>query len=637
MNIQKNSQDIAVFDNVWGKITISPEFARIIQLDEVQALKYKKQLGMTSRNPIFSGGYHTRYDHAIGVYHVATKLIKACKERFGGYFKISSQEENAFYLSALLHDLGHRVGSHAFERISKTSHENETYKAISNLAVIIDSTFGEGTCKYVLEILDEKKRVKKENELRESDKIDLLFVLSELMVGSVDIDRIDYISRDYLNIYGEKKDFSVLFNYMELELINNRPKIVFNEQALNILEDYLITRFRLYNDVHFHPYVMIQDEYFKTFILKNYNPNDINIYKTETEINQMISLNNSHSMNGYKMSERIKDILDKGDFSEICYRKFNSSKEANIFFIKLSTIIDNIIEEKVDFCKYIVRKVTVYDKAKNSILLKLNHEIKDITSVSRIIKDKISQNTICIYVDLALLKYYLDVKKSMDCLKISKVIEEVISLFESSDKEIEYKFTVSEDKREDVIDKIIDKYSLSSVYKEQVNHDIYYYIPGIFEPKDGSIRIREVDGKIKPTIKFALEDETSITKRYEYNFSDISKEEFYNVAKKILEEKGYQIQGNIKDSERIKIDTLRKLYTMRFKGSIIELALDKSQYKSLNNDERVNDMMIEIELKEGHTLDLWEFVSDLKETIGKDSLIDCTNSKLSRAVTLLNK
>lgn len=629
MGFYESYEAMSVFDNVWGEIVIPADFVKVLRHPTVQALKFKKQLGMTVRNPKFTGGFHTRYDHAIGVYYIATKLIAACKLRFGDAFKITKKEENAFYLSALLHDLGHRVGSHAFERIAKTSHENETYAAILSMQDFIDSIFGEGTCKYIIEILNDKNRVKKEIAQREGDKIDLLFVLSELMVGSVDIDRIDYISRDYLNIYGERKDFSLLFNYMELELINNRPKIVFNEGALIIIEDYLITRFRLYNDVHFHPYVMIQDEYFKKFVLEHFRPEDIDVNYSETKMNYLIST----AVSCVITKKRYIDVLDYGDFSKIRYKKFNSKEQAEVFSLKLSTLID--IKYSI-FCGYLSRKVTVYDKEKNSIFIKSGSEINDITELSRIIKDKISQNTICIYVDLELLENAMR-NSGISQEDVLEKLKQVVDLFEKSDKEIEYKFTVVSEKRKDIILNTVAKYSkLSDREIIQNNYDVYYLIPG-FEPKDGSIRIRKVEGSIKPTIKFSLKDGTSITKRDEHNFSDLSETEFLKVASDILKARGVDVPDDLNDYQMVMVNTARRLYRIQFNSSVIELALDKSIYRNANEDKTKFDTMIEVELKQGNTLDLWEFVNELKAYLGKDGLVDCSESKLSRAIRMLNE
>lgn len=616
-------EELTVIDNAWGKITLPPKFVKILNHPVVQALKYKKQLGMTVKNPAFIGGHHTRYDHAVGVYYVATKLVAVCKEKFGNFFEISSKEENAFYLSAFLHDLGHRVGSHAFERISTISHEEETYAAIISLKELIDSTFVEGTCDYVLEILNDKNRIKRENAQKQSDKIDLLFVLSELMVGSVDIDRIDYIIRDYLNLYGEKKDFSVLFDYMELELISNRPKIVFNSEALDILEDYLMTRFRLYNEAHFHPQVIIQDEYFKMFVLSKFSPENIHLLFTDTQMDYEISASSPSSV----FEHRYKDVLEYGDFSEICYRKFNQKEQAQIFFLKLSQLIET---ESVNYCGYLERKVTVYDKYKNSILLKNDNETNDITVLSKIIKNKILQNTICIYVDLVLLENYLKEEgKSLD------IIEKVYELFKQSDKEIEYKFIASDDKREEVISLLVEKYSkLISSVDTQINEDKYYYVPGVFDPKDGSVRVRCVDGNLKPTIKFSLKDETSLTKRDEHNFSNLSEEEFLSVANEILKQKGFEVDL-ARESIMVNVKTKRRLYKINFKSSVIELALDKSIYSYFNDSKEYCDTMIEVELKHGKTLELWEFVNNLRESLGKECLIECTESKLSRAFKFL--
>ena len=60
-----------VYDILHGNIIIDDLAKRIIETDEFQRLRYIKQLGCC--NYIFPSAVHTRFEHSLGVYHLAKK------------------------------------------------------------------------------------------------------------------------------------------------------------------------------------------------------------------------------------------------------------------------------------------------------------------------------------------------------------------------------------------------------------------------------------------------------------------------------------------------------------------------------------------------------------------------------------
>ncbi len=70
--------------DIWGKIVIEKEFENVIRAREYEDLKSKTQLGLNcSPNAI-----HTRYQHSLGVYYLACKLIDICKRKFSHILNI---------------------------------------------------------------------------------------------------------------------------------------------------------------------------------------------------------------------------------------------------------------------------------------------------------------------------------------------------------------------------------------------------------------------------------------------------------------------------------------------------------------------------------------------------------------------
>ena len=592
-------------DYVWGSIVFDSRFDEMVKC--ISCLKEKRQLGLTYRNPYIVGGNHSRYEHSIGTYHVATLFINACK-KFKEYFEISDMDANAFCLSALFHDLGHGAYSHAFERFSNTVHEEETISKVLLLEKKIDNLFGVGMCNKVISILRNSYSIKKDGNYDISETPDLAFVLSALMSGAIDVDRIDYLSRDSLNVYGKTKDFTDIFSYMEIDLVNDAPKIVFDQRCIPILEDYFLTRFRNYSDIYFQEFTNVLDKYFEYFIRDNYTKGEITPDLEESRVDMEIK-------NGPYKTHRAKrsaEVIRGEGHDSILIRSFENQTDLNVFIAKLSSIVDL---DDYYFSK-IIRKVVIYDSKKNNVLIKIGDKVVDFSEVSQIIKDKISKEIISVFVDLNLLEdkfQELEIRKKD--LKVT--IKKIKNLFNSSIYEVEKKFLIDPSD----MDKIANLINSMSPLDETTNIDLYFSYPNM--PSEISIRLREDK---EYTIKLPATDSTSLTKRQEHPFDkDLTQEEFLDKARYILTENGYQIDGQIFKS--LSIVTRRLKCELKIKYSTLEVAIDSSEYTSRVRKD--TDQMIEIELKAGNAIDLWYFVESIRK---KFKLVECHDSKYSRAI-----
>src|SRR5271157_1828637 len=67
-----------IYDTIHGHITISALACRIIDSPEFQRLRYLHQLGTCYY--IFPSSTHTRFEHSIGTYHLAGKILKVIGE-----------------------------------------------------------------------------------------------------------------------------------------------------------------------------------------------------------------------------------------------------------------------------------------------------------------------------------------------------------------------------------------------------------------------------------------------------------------------------------------------------------------------------------------------------------------------------
>jgi putative nucleotidyltransferase with HDIG domain len=96
---------IKLRDPVHNFISFDAEEVKVIDLDILQRLRAIRQLAMAYL--VYPGALHTRFDHTLGVAHVAGQMADE--------LALDGQERRLVRLAALLHDIGHGPFSHVSE------------------------------------------------------------------------------------------------------------------------------------------------------------------------------------------------------------------------------------------------------------------------------------------------------------------------------------------------------------------------------------------------------------------------------------------------------------------------------------------------------------------------------------------
>jgi HD superfamily phosphohydrolase len=243
-----------MYDIIHGNISIDPLAKRIIDTEEFQRLRSIKQLGCC--NYVFPSATHTRFEHSIGVYHLACKYIDILNQEQEYY---NCTESKCVKVAALIHDLGHGPYSHLFDDLFDQEKHHE-YRSIQ-IFKYIDKKYNFGFTEQEVEMIDMMIRPGKDIPL---DKKYLYQIVSN--PNGIDVDRFDYIMRD-IKMTG--------LNYgIEYERIMNHSKItdneiVFSEKVKTNIDDFFRIRFIMHKEIYNHRTVrgieFMMKEYIRTF------------------------------------------------------------------------------------------------------------------------------------------------------------------------------------------------------------------------------------------------------------------------------------------------------------------------------------------------------------------------------------
>jgi hypothetical protein len=210
-------------DPIHGTIKIDRLAMRLLDTPQVQRLRRIKQLGFA--NLVYPGANHTRFEHSIGVMHIARLLSDKLSE--------NEQTKKEIVVAALLHDIGHAPLSHSSERIVKKylKLEHEDVEHLIRGSEIEDILSEEGLrLGKIIEHVKGRSRI-------------------GIVSGDIDADRMDYLVRDsyYTGVaYG-------VFDIMRLiDKTYFDGELLINAGGLRAAESLLISRFMMYPTVYFH-------------------------------------------------------------------------------------------------------------------------------------------------------------------------------------------------------------------------------------------------------------------------------------------------------------------------------------------------------------------------------------------------
>ena len=231
-------------DPVHGFITIDdPGILDIIAHPYYQRLRRIRQMALAPL--IYPGAVHTRLLHSLGAYHLMCRAVDELRNKG---VDISPEEAFAVKAAILLHDTGHGPFSHALEHalVKDISHEGVSLKIMQCLDKEMDGKLG-----LAIRVF--------------ADQYDKPF-LHQLISGQVDMDRLDYLSRD---TYFTGVSEGVIGYDRILQMLTVKDnQLMIEEKGIYSIEKFLISRRQMYWQVYMHKTVLAAEKMLVKIMLR---------------------------------------------------------------------------------------------------------------------------------------------------------------------------------------------------------------------------------------------------------------------------------------------------------------------------------------------------------------------------------
>ena len=223
-------------DPIYGFITVDdPLLFDIINHPWYQRLRRIYQMALAQM--VYPGAVHTRLHHSLGAYHLITLAIQDLKNK---NIEITSEEETAAKAAILLHDIGHGPFSHALENIlvPGVHHEDISLQIMHRL----NKEFN-GKLSMAISIFT--------NQYPKQ-------FLHQLISGQLDVDRMDYLTRD--SFFTGVSEGVIGYDRILKMLTVYEGQLMIEEKGLYSVEKFLVARRQMYWQVYLHKTVLAAEK-----------------------------------------------------------------------------------------------------------------------------------------------------------------------------------------------------------------------------------------------------------------------------------------------------------------------------------------------------------------------------------------
>ncbi len=229
-------------DPVYGFITINdPLIFDIIAHPFYQRLRRIHQMALAYL--VYPGAVHTRLHHSLGAYHLMCNAINELKTKG---VEITPDEEVAAKAAILLHDVGHGPYSHALENVLLPGVHHETISL--RIMQHLNTEMG-GKLQLAIDIFTNKYTKK---------------FLHQLISGQLDVDRMDYLTRD--SFFTGVSEGVIGYDRIIKMLVVSNGELMVEEKGIYSIEKFLVSRRQMYWQVYLHKTVLAAEQMLKKIV-----------------------------------------------------------------------------------------------------------------------------------------------------------------------------------------------------------------------------------------------------------------------------------------------------------------------------------------------------------------------------------
>ena len=243
-------------DPIHGFIKISKRERDLIDTEVLQRLRRIRQLAMTFL--VYPGAVHTRFDHSIGVMHVAGRICTKLQELNSA--RICDEDVDRVRFAALLHDVGHGPFSHVSEHLLK-----KYAPADADTGQILEKIHE----KITVDIVESDLQI---GEILSQDERQFVIAMIEgqeawdwrrdVVSSELDADKMDYLLRDcyFTGVkYGEYDLEKVIESFL-IDTNETETALAISSKGIYALEQLLLARYHMTQQVYWHRVSLISNE-----------------------------------------------------------------------------------------------------------------------------------------------------------------------------------------------------------------------------------------------------------------------------------------------------------------------------------------------------------------------------------------
>jgi uncharacterized protein len=239
-SVLPGSKDRVFRDPVHGLIEFKGEhreLAAVLDTRAMQRLRRIKQMGWAWL--VYPGAEHSRFGHALGAYHIATRITDQ--------LALDPAIKRHVVVAALIHDVGHGPFSHAWEHVF-TGSDHEAWGA----RIVAEDPELHTTLEALAPGLSEAVRGFWTKAYRPA-------FARKLVSSQLDVDRLDYLLRDghYSGAGYATYDLDWIVHALQVQTVRGgeadpEDLVVDYRRGMYAVEQYLFARSYMYAQVYHH-------------------------------------------------------------------------------------------------------------------------------------------------------------------------------------------------------------------------------------------------------------------------------------------------------------------------------------------------------------------------------------------------